>query len=393
MLTDTQLRKIAGKPWGGPRELADGQGLSARITPKGAIAFQYRYRRAGRARRMTLGAYPRMSLKAARAALVDAKALLDRGIDPADHARLERRQAEGRMTVARLLDEWCEVVGAGLVKGDYWRRQFDTHICPHVGRFCFEDLGFDDWEPVFVRLVRGGSGYQAGHLLKRMQYVAEWGRRTRRVGFSELSDIRIEDIGAVGYQEGERALGWVELKTVWGNIEASRMAYSNKIFMRLAMLLLPRTVELVHAQWDHWDIPGRVWEVPKEYIKGRRRAVRRPIPEFALPWLEMLREINPGFRYLFPPPRGGGGVRDRPMSASVPLAWPRTVGGDLPLWTMHDFRRSGATRMAEMGIEPYVAEKLLGHRMQGTMAIYNRHDYIDDQLRAIEAYYHRIVGG
>ena len=34
-LSDAKLHKIAGKPYDGPTELPDGQGLSARISPSG----------------------------------------------------------------------------------------------------------------------------------------------------------------------------------------------------------------------------------------------------------------------------------------------------------------------------------------------------------------------
>ncbi|EFW0644944.1 DUF4102 domain-containing protein, partial [Shigella flexneri] len=43
-ISDTKLRTIYGKPYSGPQEVADADGLSVRISPKGVIQFQYRYR-------------------------------------------------------------------------------------------------------------------------------------------------------------------------------------------------------------------------------------------------------------------------------------------------------------------------------------------------------------
>lgn len=43
-LSDTKLRSISGKPYSGPSEVTDGDGLSVRITPAGTITFQYRFR-------------------------------------------------------------------------------------------------------------------------------------------------------------------------------------------------------------------------------------------------------------------------------------------------------------------------------------------------------------
>lgn len=38
-LNDTKLRRISGKAYEGPEEIADGGGLSVRISPKGLITF------------------------------------------------------------------------------------------------------------------------------------------------------------------------------------------------------------------------------------------------------------------------------------------------------------------------------------------------------------------
>ena len=43
-LSDTKLRSTHGKPYSGPQEVSDADGLSARISPSGVIRFQYRYR-------------------------------------------------------------------------------------------------------------------------------------------------------------------------------------------------------------------------------------------------------------------------------------------------------------------------------------------------------------
>ncbi len=55
---------------------------------------------------------------------------------------------------------------------------------------------------------------------------------------------------------------------------------------------------------------------------------------------------------------------------------------NLKPFTPHDLRRTFATRLAGLGVEPYVVEKCLNHKMQGVMAVYNRHDYADERIAA-----------
>ena len=70
-ISDTKLRTIYGKPYSGPQEVADADGLSVRISPKGVIQFQYRYRWHGKPNRLGLGRYPSLSLKDARQITAD----------------------------------------------------------------------------------------------------------------------------------------------------------------------------------------------------------------------------------------------------------------------------------------------------------------------------------
>ncbi len=53
----------------------------------------------------------------------------------------------------------------------------------------------------------------------------------------------------------------------------------------------------------------------------------------------------------------------------------------------HDLRRTIVTRLSENGIMPHVTEKMLGHELGGIMAIYNKHDWLDEQLVGYELYW------
>jgi integrase len=47
-------------------------------------------------------------------------------------------------------------------------------------------------------------------------------------------------------------------------------------------------------------------------------------------------------------------------------------------WTLHDFRRTAATRMADLGVPPHVIEEVLNHRSghrSSVAGIYNRSRY------------------
>jgi integrase len=44
-------------------------------------------------------------------------------------------------------------------------------------------------------------------------------------------------------------------------------------------------------------------------------------------------------------------------------------------FTVHDLRRTGATRLSEMDYQPDWIEKALNHKLRGVRGIYNRAEY------------------
>jgi integrase len=53
----------------------------------------------------------------------------------------------------------------------------------------------------------------------------------------------------------------------------------------------------------------------------------------------------------------------------------------MPEWTPHDFRRTLVTRLSEKEVLPHVTEKMLGHVLGGVMGVYNKHDWLEEQLK------------
>jgi integrase len=58
-------------------------------------------------------------------------------------------------------------------------------------------------------------------------------------------------------------------------------------------------------------------------------------------------------------------------------------------WTVHDLRRTAATRMADIGIQPHIIEAVLNHvsgHKAGVAGIYNRSTYAAEKRAALEAW-------
>lgn len=88
--------------------LADAKGLYAEIQPNGSKYWRLKYRFAGKKKRLAIGVYPRVTVKAARKACDLAKDQLDQGIDPSQAEKAKKveqvqTQANNLEAIAR---EW-----------------------------------------------------------------------------------------------------------------------------------------------------------------------------------------------------------------------------------------------------------------------------------------------
>jgi integrase len=67
----------------------------------------------------------------------------------------------------------------------------------------------------------------------------------------------------------------------------------------------------------------------------------------------------------------------------------------MPHWTFHDIRRSVASGLARLGTPVNVIESILAHRggaVSGVAAVYNRHSYLPEKRRALEAWASHVTG-
>jgi hypothetical protein len=97
MLTDIAIKAL--KPGKKTRKVYDGHGLHVCVLPNGGKYWRWRYRYAGLEKLISFGAYPEVSLKAAREKRLEARRLLDRYIDPSAKRKAEKAaiRNEGKM--------------------------------------------------------------------------------------------------------------------------------------------------------------------------------------------------------------------------------------------------------------------------------------------------------
>jgi integrase len=163
----------------------------------------------------------------------------------------------------------------------------------------------------------------------------------------------------------ERVLSTDELRQLWlclGNDPFSDI-------VRLLLLLGQRRNEIGKLQWAEVDLARKMIILPASRVKNGREHTL-PLPVQALAILERQPRRNSS-EFVF----GGRGIQNwsrgkRALDQRLAIA----------PWRLHDLRRTCATQMAELGVQPSVIELALNHvsgHKAGVAGIYNRSKLTD----------------
>ena len=151
-LNDTRLRALYGKKTTKQKTLADGRGLSVRISPAGNISFMFFYRTGNRASSpvwLTLGKYPDMSLKLAREKRNACRRLLAEQKDPR-YVVKDAEEQQAPVTVEDALNYWIRHYATENRK--YWRvtqYRLRHYIIRRVGNIPLEHCTARVWLKCF----------------------------------------------------------------------------------------------------------------------------------------------------------------------------------------------------------------------------------------------------
>lgn len=376
-ITDKQLKAIEKlSTYDGPPELNDGEGLIAKISPKAKITFQYRCRYNGQNKRLRIGKYPQVSLKQARQIHKRMLELKEEGRNP----EIALTGETDFVTLKQCLDYWFENKVSTLKEGTYvlYDSVAKNYFYPAFHDVDVERITAREWMLWFDEIARKNPK-TANSAFSKMRACLNFCKSKFLIDSTHFEKIRQQDVGESA-TDGDRVLTLPELAKIWITLERSKAGTSTKNLHLMTMLWGNRLSELRLARRQHFDMLNDIWTVPPELSK-MGNTIRRPIPKHIKPMLERLMNIYDD--YLFP-----GASLNKPITISAANRFIRRQRQllTLPHWRTHDFRRSISTISSALGTAPHVTEKMLGHDLGGVLAIYNKHDWINEQKEAYEAF-------
>jgi integrase len=171
----------------------------------------------------------------------------------------------------------------------------------------------------------------------------------------------------------ERVLTPEELRKLWRALGDNRFSE----IVRLLLLTAARRNEIGNLTWDEIDLARKLIVLAPERTKNGR-GLELPLSAQALAIInrQSRRNTTP---FLFSDANGFKG-------------WDQDKGRlDLRLgiapWRIHDLRRTAATGMAELGVQPWYVEAVLNHQSghkAGIAGTYNRAKYSEEMRAALQ---------
>ncbi|MFT3989014.1 tyrosine-type recombinase/integrase [Aestuariivirga sp.] len=402
-LSDSKLRNL--RPNGKRFELPDRDGLSIRVSQRGVMSWTVTYRirgagedvgsrrtkLAGKKTRLTLGEYPTMSLADARqeAARIKLQARAGKPI------RQDADTSPEELTVKEL---FLRFQNEHIVRRHRANSSvagvLQRHMLPLLANRLISSLRRDDLVVVLesarlprlmkvegknkkaVTVTRGGVG-AAAHVRKWTVAMFQFAVESGLLASNPFSGVRNRDRQI----SRDRVLSMMELRSVWR--AATAMKYPWGPFFQLLMLTGDRRGEWANAQMHWLDERFSQLEIPSSsYKTGKTHIV--PLSHQASHIIRSLPKQEHG-PFIFSTTAG-----IRPVSgfskAKIELDGlvGRISGAAIKPWVVHDLRRSMATHMERLGIEPHVVEVCLGHALKGIASVYRHYSYLPEKRAALQ---------
>jgi integrase len=181
----------------------------------------------------------------------------------------------------------------------------------------------------------------------------------------------------------DRVLDAGEVAEIWA---ACRDDDYGKI-VRLLLLTGARRQEIGSLRWSEIDLEKAVVQLPPERTKnGHPHAI--PLSPFALSIIGAARQVDRDFLFGHGP-AGFRGWRNAFDALVERVREHRQKAGGLPPmepWTVHDLRRTFATGLGDLGVQPHVIEAALNHfsgAKRGVAGTYNKSAYQKEVAAAL----------
>lgn len=354
----------------------DISGFGVRLREGGSRNWIYRYRIGSKQRSVILGSAKSVPLALARKNAGELEARVKLGQDPALDRENARLAADNTFGV--LANQYLAAKKKGWRDRSYV--EFERHLLKYakpLHRLPITAITQRNIANLLNDIAENSGDVTANRvratLSSLFSYILEEGVVLPAGNVASYTGKRKEDTR-------ERVLSDAELKAIWSACEDDDFGAA----IKLLILTGQREIEIGSLVWD--EIHDDEIILPSERTKNHRSHVI-PLSEPAKQIIANVLAIDR--RHVFGRDdtgfQGWGNAKRRLDSR---------IAGPLPHWTIHDLRRTVATKMADLGVQPHVIEAIINHasgHKSGVAGIYNRATYAKEKREALNLWGEHVI--
>jgi integrase len=394
MLTDPAC-KNASCPEGKARiRLADAGGLYLEVAANGSKRWFAKYRFGGKEKRLALGTYPAVSLKAAREGRDQARKTRERGADPVQARKADKiaKAASSATTYEAVAREFHGVKAAGWSEGhaSKWLRMNKLYLFPHLGPLPIASIKAPALLAALRKVEAKGILSTAQDLQQMAGQVFRYGVQAGHCEHNPAADLK----GALKPHVAKHfaaVLDPVEAGGLLRAIDGYTGQPTTVAALKLSAMFFQRPGNIRAMEWTWLDLDNAMLTIPPadmkrvkhEKVNGKAHLV--PLATQAVEILRAVKLLTGHGRYVFP----GARDHEKPMSDGTVNAALRRLDFGNDEHVAHGFRAMARTMIAERipGISADMVEAQLGHGKAGPLgSAYDRAEYLQQRRQMMQTW-------
>ena len=359
-------------------------GLNLNIKNRGGKYWVFRYLYGEKRCDLSLGVYPRISLKEARIRALACRNDLAQGRKPVAYWKGVKPVEEAQKPLFK--DYANECIESKKAEWDnakhtyQWFRTIEVYANPIIGNKAIDEIDTEDVLKVLTPLWYSKTE-TATRLRGRLEWIlASATTRKLRTGINPAAwrghlETILPKPTKIATVQHHPALLYSSIPDFIKNLQNRDGVAA--LALEFLILNANRTGEVIGGLKSEVDFTSGVWVIPAQRMKARREH-RVPLGKRALEILEVAKSFEPQSEYLF-------SIKNKPLSnMALPMLIRRM---ELPCHiTVHGFRSTFRDWVAEeTQHSPEVAEKALAHAIANqTEAAYRRGDLLEHRRRLLK---------
>jgi integrase len=351
-----------------------GFGVRIRST-KTVYIVQYRFQKASQ--RESLGDVRKLKVEDARKVARQFFAKIELGVDP----REEKRKADQASEAARLT---LKAVSELYLKARESRMRPSTY---KAAKDYFEvkwaplhrkPVGAIDRKAVSEQIRRITSDHGATSAARARGNLSAMFAWAMREGMVEANPVVGTNNPIEGRPGRDRVLTDEEIRIIWQHCRDDDFGR----IVRLLFLTACRRDEIGWLRWPEVDLQGSRLLLPAERTKPGRALELHLVPSARTILTQATKRVD---REIMFGQSDGGFAAWSYSKIALDGRITTAEGRAVPLWVLHDIRRTVRTRLSKLGVKPHVAELVLNHvaHRSGVVGIYDHHDYQPEIAEAL----------